>query len=294
MVGLGGIFPGQRLAGTEDDAVNEDAGGDDGFGVEVTEFDDVVDLGDRDVRGAGHGGVEGAAGAVVDEVAAAVGLVGANDGEVGVEGGFEDVRNAVEVADLFAVGGDGADADGGVERGDPSAGAADAFGEVALADEFDFGDAFADFDFGRPLHGARGGGEGEDAFADLAAFKKCANVPKVVGKVDKAAHALADDGEAGDAHAAEVAGDGEVGDAFAHEGGDEIAGVLAGAGEAAAVEHCAVGYIGDGLVKAVDDLVDHGGLPDGGFPDGGLPDRQVRWVGPGMQHSEGFVRSAMM
>jgi hypothetical protein len=64
----------------------------------------------------------------------AVGLVGTDQGEVGVPGGLEDVRDAVEVAELFALGDGGAGADGGVEGGDAGAGAADALGERALAD----------------------------------------------------------------------------------------------------------------------------------------------------------------
>src|SRR3990167_4340104 len=73
------LVPGFGLFGPDDDALDVEARGDDALRVELAQLDDLVHLGDGDGGGAGHGGVEGARGPPVDEVAVAVGLVGADE-----------------------------------------------------------------------------------------------------------------------------------------------------------------------------------------------------------------------
>src|SRR3990172_2821917 len=75
-----------RSLRSDDDAVHVNAGSHNPLGVELSQLHHLVHLGNGHVRGARHGGVEGAGRAVVDEVAVAVGLVGANEREVSSDG----------------------------------------------------------------------------------------------------------------------------------------------------------------------------------------------------------------
>ena len=66
--------------------------------------DELLDLGDGDPTGHGHRRVEVLGGGLEDEVAGGVALPRLHDGEVGRKGRLEDVRLAVEFADLLALG----------------------------------------------------------------------------------------------------------------------------------------------------------------------------------------------
>ena len=193
--------------------------------------------------GGGHHGVEVARGAAVDEVALRVAAPGFDEGEVGFEGGLEEVRFAVEVAGLLAVGDDGADAGGGVEGGDACAAGADALGEGALRDEVDF--EFA----------------GDDLLLEQLVF---ADVASGVGG-DQAGFEHEAHAESVDAH---VVGDGvEAGDAAADESGDAVFGNAAEA-EAAEHEGGAVGDVVEGRVGGGEDFVHAVARVSGGGDEG--------------------------
>src|SRR5262249_21376554 len=98
-----------------DDAVDVDAGRDDGLRIKPAGLDDLVDLGDRHARAGREDRTEVAGAATEDQVAVAIGLRGPDDGEVGPQRGLEDVATAVEDALLLAAGELGADARRGVE-----------------------------------------------------------------------------------------------------------------------------------------------------------------------------------
>src|SRR4051812_30575474 len=73
------------------DSLNVDSRGDDELRVELAWFDHVFDLGDRNLCGRGHDGVEVALRGVIDEVAVAVALRGLDDRVISDQCSLEDV-----------------------------------------------------------------------------------------------------------------------------------------------------------------------------------------------------------
>jgi hypothetical protein len=227
---------------------------------EFAEGDDLVDLGDGDGSGAGHGFVE-CAGTSEDEVTVAVGLVGTDEGEIRVEGGFEDVGDAIKVARLFAVGDGGAGTDGSVEGGDTGAGGTDAFGERALALELQLDLASREALLeGVDEVAAGADGKAGDALLDATEFGEQADIPEI-GRAQFLGKPRSLEVSTGGASPHGSRDGGEVGDAEAGDGGDEVGGAIPGGDEAAEVDRRLGGDIGDGFVEGGDLLVDQGGAP---------------------------------
>src|SRR5512133_577175 len=103
--------------------------------VEVPRLHQVLHLGDGDLRGGGHHGLEVPGGLPVDEVAPGVALPGADQREVGVERELEQVLAAGEGARLLPLRHLRADAGGGVEAADAGAAGADPLRQRPLRHE---------------------------------------------------------------------------------------------------------------------------------------------------------------
>ena len=101
-------------------------------GSSAPDGDDLAHLGDRRPGGHREGRPEVAHAAAVDQVARRVGAVRLQQREVAADGALEDVRPAVELAHLLALGGGRADAGRRVEAGQPGAAGAHALDERAL------------------------------------------------------------------------------------------------------------------------------------------------------------------
>src|ERR1700712_3302481 len=97
-----------RGARDGNDTLDEQALRHDGFGIERTELHHLVQGGDRACRGHRHDGAEVARRHAVGEVAPAVAAFGLDQGDVGVDGIFEHLHPAVDLARLLAFGQDGA------------------------------------------------------------------------------------------------------------------------------------------------------------------------------------------
>src|SRR5580700_3622815 len=110
------------------DALDVDAGGDDGVGVELAHVDQLFDFGDGDAGSGGHHGIEIAGGLPVDKVAGTIAFPGFDQGVVGAQPGFEEIRAAVEVAGLLAFGDERAGTGGRVESGDACAACTNSLG----------------------------------------------------------------------------------------------------------------------------------------------------------------------
>src|SRR5689334_15461878 len=93
-----------------EDAFYVDAGSVNHVGLKLSGFDQVLDLGDGDLGGGGHHGVEVAGGLAVHEIAPAVSLPGLDESEVGGESALHEVGAAIELAGFFVFGDHGADA----------------------------------------------------------------------------------------------------------------------------------------------------------------------------------------
>ena len=93
--------------------------------------------------GGGHDRAEVAGGLAVDEVAQPVGAVGPDQRDVAADRVLQDVRAAVDLAGLLALGQRRADAGGAEERADAGAGGAHPLGEVALRDHLELDPARA-------------------------------------------------------------------------------------------------------------------------------------------------------
>src|SRR6478752_5627319 len=105
-------------AGNFDDAVDVDPRGDHVLRVQSPGRDDFGDLDDGVLRGRGHDGTEVPGGLAVHQVALAVRLEGLDQGDVGVDGGLEDLPLAIEETGFLALGQHGAVAGGGEEPAD--------------------------------------------------------------------------------------------------------------------------------------------------------------------------------
>jgi hypothetical protein len=222
------------VAGALEDALDVNAGGDDGVGVEGAGVDEFLDFGDGDAGGGGHHRVEIAGGLSIDKVAGAIAFPGFDEGVVGAEPGFEQVGAAVEGAGFFAFRDEGTGSGGSEEGGDAGATGADAFGEGALRDEAEVELAFDDFFFEELVFADVGAGMG----GDHAGFEHEAHAETVD------AHVVGDGVEAGEAAAA----------VLFDEGVDEIFGDAAEA-ESAEHEGGAGGNVGDGGFGGGDDFV---------------------------------------
>src|ERR1700677_4868169 len=139
-----------------DDALHEDAGQVNRFGIDLTRFDELLDFRDCDLPGHRAQRVEVAGGFVKDQVAVPIADAGAHEREVAHDALFEHVLATAEDACFFfrrcdgnaaagtiaprqaAVGDQRADAGRRVERRNSGAAGAHAFGERALRNEFDF------------------------------------------------------------------------------------------------------------------------------------------------------------
>ncbi len=216
------------------DALDVDAGRDDEVGVEGAGVDQLLDFGDGDAGGGSHHRVEVAGGLSIDKVAGAIAFPGFDEGEVGAEPGFEEVRAAVEGAGFFAFGDERAGSGGGEEGGDSGATGADAFGERALGGEAEVELALDDFVFEELIFADVGAGVG----GDHAGFEHEAHAEAVD------AHVVGDGVKAGEAAAA----------VLLDEGVDEVFGDAAEA-ESAEHEGCAGGDVGDGGFGGGDDFV---------------------------------------
>src|SRR6476646_8452201 len=122
---------------TVDDAFDEDAGGVDMVGIDLSGRDEMLDLGDGDARRRRHDRIKITRRLAIDEVALGIALPGMDDGETGEQPALHDIALAIEAALFLALRDDGADAGLGEEGGDAGAAGADALGEGALRVEFD-------------------------------------------------------------------------------------------------------------------------------------------------------------
>ena len=120
-----------------DDALDEDAGRVDVVRIELAGRHQMLDLGDRDLRGGRHHRVKVARGLAVDQVPGGVALPGVHDGEVGEQAALHDVLLAVELLHFLAFGDQRADAGLGVEGRDAGAAGADALGQSSLRVELE-------------------------------------------------------------------------------------------------------------------------------------------------------------
>ena len=194
---------------------------------------------------------------MVDQVAVAVGLVGLDEREVAGESELQEVLAAVKLPHLLPLLDHRAHTYRRVEAGDAALGRPDALAEGTLAQELQFHlSAHHPLLEGRQDAGGRRR-EGEDALLHLAALHEQAGVVPVRRHPQDHGHAGPQDVQKLLAPAARVADDGQVLDPFAAHGGDEIAGALRRAAEAADEDGRAVGHVGHGLVEAAHDLVYH-------------------------------------
>src|SRR5271155_2045887 len=119
------------------DAVNEDEGSDDGFGIERADGDDFLDLDDGCTCRDGHNRIEISRRFPVDEIAQLVRLPRFDERELRGERLVENGAAPVEDALLAPFGHLGARADGAVEPGDAGARGPDALAEDSLRDELE-------------------------------------------------------------------------------------------------------------------------------------------------------------
>src|SRR5215470_10244616 len=120
------------VAGALQHPLDEDAGGVDLVGVDLPHLHQLLALDDGGLRRHGHQRGEVPGGLVEDAVAPAVGLPGADDGEVGAERLLEDVLLAVDGPGLLALGDLGADTGGGEEAADAASAGTDPLSQRAL------------------------------------------------------------------------------------------------------------------------------------------------------------------
>ena len=122
----------QAVALLLDDEIDEDAGGLHVLGSDAAGGDDFLRLDDDHIGCGGHHRAEVLAGAFVDQVAAFVADVGANDGDIGADGLLKQVFLAVDGDFLFAFLDDGAKAGLGQHATETCTSGADLLGQGAL------------------------------------------------------------------------------------------------------------------------------------------------------------------
>ena len=120
-----------------DDPVDEDPGRVDVVRVELAIGHELLDLGDAHLARRRRHRVEVARGLAVDEVALVIALPRLDDREVADDAALHDVGLAVELAQLLALGDEGADPGLGEEGRDAGAAGADALGQRPLRVELD-------------------------------------------------------------------------------------------------------------------------------------------------------------
>src|ERR1017187_1795771 len=106
-------------------------------GIECSRFDQVFDFGDGDLGRGGHHGIEIARGLPIDKVAPFVAFPRLDEGKVGLQSAFHQVRAAVELACFFAVGDDGSYSGGREERWNAGATRTNSLGKRSLRNEFE-------------------------------------------------------------------------------------------------------------------------------------------------------------
>jgi hypothetical protein len=121
----------------EHQAVHVDAGQVHGVGVDGAGFDDLLDLGDRDLARHRAGRVEVAGRAAEHEVAALVRALRLDERHLRKERALHDVRLAVEFARFLAFGDHRADARAGEERRNARTAGAQLLGQRALGRELE-------------------------------------------------------------------------------------------------------------------------------------------------------------
>ena len=107
-------------------------------GLQLAEFDDLLDLDDAELAGHRHRRVEVARRQVEAQVAAGVGDLRLDQRHVGHQRALHHVGVAIELAQLLALGDDGADTGLGEEGRDAGAAGAQLLGQRALRREFQF------------------------------------------------------------------------------------------------------------------------------------------------------------
>jgi len=149
------------------DAIDEDVRRNHGLGIDGSGFDDVVDFDDGGGRSGGEDRMEVARRAPVDDIAAAIGRRGAQQGEIGAHSSFQNIPPPVEDARFLAGDDVGADAGWGVECRQSGAAGAHPFDQRALRHQLERDLPGLDRRLDR--RGARRvGGEAGDELLDLA------------------------------------------------------------------------------------------------------------------------------
>ena len=120
-----------------DDAVDEDAGGDDVVRIDLPGFNQVLDLHHHGFAGGGHDRIEVPRGLSIDQIALGVGLPGMDDRQIGAQSALLHIQPAVEFLLRLALGDLRARPGGGEERRNPGAARADSFRQRALRVELD-------------------------------------------------------------------------------------------------------------------------------------------------------------
>src|SRR5215831_19480198 len=117
-------------------ALHEDPRRDDVIGIDLPGLDEMLDLGDRDLGGGRHHGVEVARRAAVDEVAGAIALPGLDEREVSEQRTLEHVLAAVDGPRLLALSDQRSEPRRREKAADARASGPDPLSECALGDEF--------------------------------------------------------------------------------------------------------------------------------------------------------------
>ena len=101
--------------------MDEDRRSHDVFGFDGADGNNFLNLGDGRFCGHGHDGIEISGGQSIGEIAELIGLLSFDEGEIGVDGEFENAALSFEDALFLAFGDFRADAHGGVETLEPAA-----------------------------------------------------------------------------------------------------------------------------------------------------------------------------
>src|SRR5690554_1673640 len=214
--------------------IDEDPRGHDDFGVEITQFDEMLGLHNGGLGGHAHDRPEVAGGLAVDQVAPAVCLVGQHQREVAVKGLFEYVVMPVDLAHFLALAELRAIAGARVKAAKPRAGSVQTLSDGALRYTFEFDFAF----LVKPVEYVR-----------MRAFRKGANY--------LANTACLQQGSEPDFVVAGVVGDhGEVAGALIEKGVNQFGRVTC-ATKAADQDGGTIEYVRDGFVDAIHEFVDH-------------------------------------
>ena len=214
-------------------------GGDHGLRVQFAGLHYLVNLNHRHPRAGGHDRVEVAGGAAVNQVAAGVGLVSADQGEVGAQAVLQDVLASVDYPAFLALGDEGAGAGGGVKGRDAGAASAQSLRQGSLGHQFqiDLAAAVGQLELGRA--GNRGGNrERRDGLGDLSVFHQHAVVD------GGAARRGSETDHAGDAGG--VADDGQVAAAAIPQRNEEVVRHAARPAKAVNEDGGPIGQVRDG------------------------------------------------